>query len=264
MTQETFQLTAEVAEVYEARFVPAFFAQWANRLLDAAEVTAGQRVLDVACGTGILARTAADRVGPTGSVVGVDLSEAMLAVARRVRPDLDWRQGDAAALPFGDGEFDLVGSQMAAMFFPDPAAAVREMRRVARPAGAVAVLVPGTLAANRPYELFVDVVTRHAGPDARNLITTYFALGDRDALAEVMAGAGLVVTQATETVGRMGFGSTDELVTVEIDSTPLGERLSPAAREGILTDCRAALARWTTAGDLRFPFTSNLVVAQPG
>jgi ubiquinone/menaquinone biosynthesis C-methylase UbiE len=263
MAQETFQLSAEVAEVYEARFVPAFFAQWATRLLEVAEVTVGQRVLDVACGTGILARTAAERVGPAGSVVGVDLSDAMLTVARRVRPDLDWRQGDAAALPCGDGEFDVVASQMALMFFPDPDAAVREMRRAARPDGTVAVLVPATLAANPAYELFVDVVTRHAGPDARNLVTTYFALGDRDALAGLIGGAGLRVIRAEPTVGQMGFGSIDELVTVEIDSTPLGERLDPSARERILADCRPLFAPWQGAdGTLRFDFESTVVVAR--
>ena len=112
-TQETFQLTAEMAEAYEARFVPAFFAQWAPRLLDAVGVSPGDRVLDVACGTGIVARTAASRVGPSGSVVGVDLSEAMLAVARRIRPDLRWVRGDAGALPLPDADFDTVVSQMA-------------------------------------------------------------------------------------------------------------------------------------------------------
>ena len=79
--------------------MPAFFAQWAPSLCEAAGIAAGQRVLDVACGTGIVARTAAEIVGPA-NVVGVDLNEAMLTVARRVRPDIDWRQGDVAALPF--------------------------------------------------------------------------------------------------------------------------------------------------------------------
>src|SRR4029453_8814510 len=142
-THEAFQLTAEVAEVYEARFVPAFFAQWAPRILDVTGVAGGHQVLDVACGTGVVARAAAERVGASGSVVGVDMSEAMLAVARRVRPDLPWRRGDAAALPFGDGEFDVVVCQMAMMFFPDPVRALREMSRVARPAGWVGVVVSG-------------------------------------------------------------------------------------------------------------------------
>ena len=161
---ETFQLTAELAEAYEAHFVPAFFAQWAPPLLDAAGVASGQRVLDVACGTGIVARTAAGRVGPGGAVTGLDLNEAMLAVARRIRPDLTWRQGDAAALPFESGTFDAVLSQMALMFFPDPAGALREMARVARSGGAVAVLIPAGTDRNPPYQRFEDIVARHAGP----------------------------------------------------------------------------------------------------
>src|SRR5215510_7095456 len=143
MAQETFQLSAEVAEVYEAAFVPAFFAQWAPRLLDAAGVDHGQRVLDVACGTGIVARQASSRVGPSGSVVGLDLSEAMLTVAGRVAPDLDWVQGSADAMPLPSGSFDTVVSQMALMFFPDPAAALREMGRVVSPQGTIGVLIPG-------------------------------------------------------------------------------------------------------------------------
>ena len=98
---ETFQITPEQAQAYEELFVPALFAQWAPMMVDLADLREGQRVLDVACGTGVAARAAADRVGGSGAVVGVDLNPAMLEVARRVRPDIEWRQGDVcgAALP---------------------------------------------------------------------------------------------------------------------------------------------------------------------
>src|SRR5262245_39172787 len=109
---ESFQIPIEAAEFYESAFVPAFFAQWAPILCDQAAIAPGQRVLDVGCGTGIVARTAADRVVPGGTVTGVDLNEAMLTVARRVRPDIDYRQSDAAALPLPDESFDAVVSQM--------------------------------------------------------------------------------------------------------------------------------------------------------
>ena len=122
---ETFQLSMAAAEAYEARFVPALFAEWAPHLVELAGVAPGQAVLDVACGTGIVARTAADTLEGAGRVVGLDLNEAMLAVARRVRPDIEWRQGDAASLPFPDGSFDTVLCQMALMFFPDRARALR-------------------------------------------------------------------------------------------------------------------------------------------
>ena len=141
---ETFQLSAVAAEAYESTFVPALFAEWAPHLCDLAGVRPGQRVLDVACGTGIVARVAADRLAGAGRVVGVDLNEAMLAVARRVRPDLEWRQGDAEALPFPPASFDRVLCQMALMFFPDRARALREMRRVAAPDGVAAFVVPAT------------------------------------------------------------------------------------------------------------------------
>ena len=126
---ESFQIPIEAAELYESAFVPGFFAQWAPILCGAAGVTSGQAVLDVACGTGIVARTAADLVGGGGSVVGLDLNEAMLTVAGRVRPDIEWRQGDSAALPFADRSFDVALCQMALMFFADRRRALQEMAR---------------------------------------------------------------------------------------------------------------------------------------
>ena len=148
---ETFQLSVEAAEVYEARFVPAIFGEWAPHLVEAAGVAPGQAVLDVACGTGVVARTAADRMGGRGRVVGLDLNEGMLAVAGRLRPDIEWRQGDAAELPFEAGSFDAVLCQSALMFFPDRAGALREMARVATPGGTVAVQVWDRLEAQEGF-----------------------------------------------------------------------------------------------------------------
>src|SRR4029453_3367859 len=130
---ETFQLSAAAAEAYESTFVPALFAEWAPHLCDLAGVRPGQRVLDVAGGTGMFARVAADRLAGAGRVVGVDLKEAMLAVARRVRPDFEWRRGDAEALPFPPASFDRVLCQMALMFFPDRARGRRGRRRACEP-----------------------------------------------------------------------------------------------------------------------------------
>jgi SAM-dependent methyltransferase len=258
----SFQLTAEAAEAYEAFFVPAFFAQWAPRLLDAAGVGAGQRVLDVACGTGIVARGASARVAGTGSVVGLDLNEAMLAVARRISPEVDWRAGAAAALPFADGEFDVTLSQMAMMFFPDPGAALREMARVTRRGGTVGVLLPGPLAASPPYVAFVDIVSRHAGPEARALVTTYFSLGDPDRLTSLFTAAGLLVTATCRQVGSARYDSIEHFVTIEIDGTPLAQSLDPAVRAGILAECGEALAPYQVpGGPALIPIECTTVVA---
>ena len=260
---ETFQIPLEIAEFYEAAFVPAFFAQWAPTLCDAAGVAPGHRVLDVACGTGIVTRTAAERVAPHGVAVGVDLNEAMLTVARRVRPDIDYRRADAAALPFDDASFHAVVSQMALMFFPDRAASLREMARVAVPGGTVAVLVPGALAHQESFARFADLVAGHAGDDARALLGTYFVCGDLDALVALVASAGLEVTAAHTEVGTYRAPSVDAFVTTEIESTPLVQRISDEVYARIRHNARAVLSPFTTTdGRVEAPFESNLVVAR--
>jgi ubiquinone/menaquinone biosynthesis C-methylase UbiE len=135
------QVTASAAEVYEEFYLPALFQEWTGPMLEAARVEPGARVLDVACGTGVLARALTERVGPRGSVVGLDINEGMLTVARRVSPRVEWRAGAAEALPFEAESFDAVLSQFGLMFFDDRRAAIREMQRVLKPGGRLAVAV---------------------------------------------------------------------------------------------------------------------------
>jgi ubiquinone/menaquinone biosynthesis C-methylase UbiE len=126
--QERWQVSSDAAEVYESCFVPAIFGAWAGPVADAAGIRAGDKVLDVGCGTGVLAREAMGRVGPEGRVVGLDLNAGMLAVAARTEPRIEWRQGDAVSLPFEDASFDVVVSQFALMYFPDRAASLSSAR----------------------------------------------------------------------------------------------------------------------------------------
>jgi ubiquinone/menaquinone biosynthesis C-methylase UbiE len=258
---ETFQIPIEAAEAYEASFVPAFFAQWAPPLCAAAGLQAGQRVLDVACGTGIVARTAAELVGAP-NVTGVDLNEAMLTVARRVRPDIDYRQGDAASLPFVDRSFDAVLCQMALMLFPDRAAAIAEMGRVCTVGGAIAVAVPGNLAEQPAYGPFVDMAARHAGPEARSLLSSYFSCGDVDELVALFEQAGLRVAGVHSEHGTARFPSVDALVATEIDSTPLATRITPEIHEQVRLGAHQVLAPFTTSdGRLEAPFHTYVLAA---
>ena len=117
-------------EMYERFLVGPLFQPWADVLLDRVSLAAGDRVLDVACGTGIVARRAKERLGEAGQVVGVDVSPQMLTIARDVAPDIDWREGNASALPVGAAEkFDVVVCQQGLQFFPDKSAASAQMRR---------------------------------------------------------------------------------------------------------------------------------------
>src|SRR5919108_5331348 len=127
MTEPTLQAQIDAANAYEALFVPALFGQWAPRVADAAQIQPGQRVLDVGCGTGVLAREVASRMGSSGRVAGIDPSPGMVAVAKQLAPTVDWREGLAESLPFPDQSFDAVVSQFGLMFFTDRRQALREM-----------------------------------------------------------------------------------------------------------------------------------------
>src|SRR5262249_5729461 len=124
---KTGQVSPEAAQLYERFFVPALFDQWPGQLLDLAGVGVGDEVLDVACGTGVLARAARARVAPTGTVTGLDLNEGMLAVAADAEPGVTWVQGSAESLPMPEDTFDAVFSLFGLMFFAEPRTAVGEM-----------------------------------------------------------------------------------------------------------------------------------------
>ena len=260
---ETFQLSDTAAEAYERIFVPALFAEWAARLVEVAGISAGQRVLDVACGTGIVARTAADRLAGRGRVAGVDCNEGMLAVARRLRPDLEWHRGDAADLPFPPGSFDAVLCQAALMYFPDRIAALRDMRRVASGDGPVVVQVWGALDVQPAYQVFADIASRHIGDRATELISAYFCLGDHDLVADLLLRAGLSVTTARTHVGTVRFGSIDEFVKAELDGSPLAEHLDTATYARLMADCREELGQFIAAdGTTRLPIEGHIVAAR--
>lgn len=260
---ETFQISLDAAEVYEDRFVPALFGEWAPHLIDIAGVAPGRSVLDVACGTGIVARAAADALDERGRVVGLDINEGMLAVARRLRPDIDWQQGDAADLPFPDASFDVVLCQAALMFFPDRAQALREMARVVTDDGTVGIQVWGSLDSQPGYGPFIDVAARHAGPEAIDLLSAYWVLGDLDLIAALLEAGGLEVTATRTRVGTARFGSIDELVKTEVTSTPLIDRISDDVYRKILDDSRAALASFVSEeGVAEIPIQGHLISAR--
>jgi ubiquinone/menaquinone biosynthesis C-methylase UbiE len=256
---ETFQVSPEIAELYEAQFVPALFADWAPHTVAAAGIEARSRVLDVACGTGIVARTAADQID-TDRITGVDANQAMLDVAQRVRPEINWEQGVVDDLPFTDNAFDAVLCQMAMMFFPDRANAMQQMARVTAPAGSLVVCVPSNLERQPAYAPFVEMVVQHAGRDAQSLLSTYFSCGDLDVLTRLMEHAGLHDVHGHTRMGTLKTPSVEAFVRTEVESTPLVERLDDDVYAQIRHDAVAVLAPFTTAdGRADVPIEGHVV-----
>lgn len=261
---QSFQIPLETAELYESRFVPALFADWAPHVVAMGDVTQGQSVLDVACGTGVVARAAAERAGPDGRVVGVDLNRAMLTVAARVCPDVELREADVTTLPFDDGEFDAALCQMAMMFFPDRRAALHEIGRVVRPDGAVVVMVPSSLEAQPAYRPLVELAARHAGPEAVDMLGTYWTCGDLDDLLTTFRDAGLDIVATRTRMGTARFESIDDFVAVEVESTPVRELLSGDEFDSLRRAANRVLAEFVRSdGRAEIPIEGHLVAARP-
>lgn len=260
---ETFQISLPQAEAYEQHFVPALFGQWVPTLLDLAELRRGQRVLDVACGTGVVARQAAELVGDPSLVTGLDLNPAMLEVAARVQPDIDWRTGDAAALPFGAGEYDAVVCQSALMFLTDRAGAVAEMARVVAPGGSVTLQSYAPVADQPGYGPFVETVVRHAGEETRAPLDLYWSAGDPDDLTAWCRTAGLTGIRTQARLGTARFPSVRALAETEIRGTPLSDRVTDETFERIVAECGDVLAgHVTAAGSLDLPIRAVFVTGR--
>jgi ubiquinone/menaquinone biosynthesis C-methylase UbiE len=260
---ETFQIPLGTAEMYESKFVPCLFADWAPHVVEMGDVSAGHSVLDAACGTGIVARTATQRVGSDGLVVGIDLNQAMLTVAERVCPGVELRQADIISLPFDDATFDVVLCQMALMFFPDRTAAIREMGRVAKPHGTVVVMVPSSLDAQPAYRPLVELAARHAGPEAVAMLSAYWACGDLEELLGTMRDAGLEALSTRTRMGTARFDSIDEFVSVEVESTPVRERLADHEYDTLRREANCVLEEFVAAdGTVQIPIEGHLVAAR--
>ena len=162
-------------------------SQGIDKSAEAASVKPGDSVLDVGCGTGVLSREVADRAGSDGRVFGLDVNEDMLALTRRICPDIDWHQGDAGELPFDDTSFEAVVSQFALMFVPDQMAALQEMWRVLASGGRLAATVwwqsPG-------YPVLAEIARERIGEDVATAVMDSFSLGDRAKLLKLFRSAG--------------------------------------------------------------------------
>lgn len=265
-----WQLAEDSADAYERYLVPVIFAAMSERLLDLAEVKAGERVLDVGCGTGIVARRAALRVGRPGAVVGLDLNEGMLRVARResraVEPAIEWREGDAAALPFPDAAFDVVACQQALQFFSEPDKALRGMRRVLAPHGRAAIAVLRPIRHSPAYVPIAEALDRRVGPTAGAMMRSPFPPWDREQLREVVARGGFRQVHVRIEVGTIRYPSAAEMLRQEAASSPLAgplAALKPEVRDALIQDVEGGLRDYQDDDGVAFPMETFVALARP-
>jgi SAM-dependent methyltransferase len=259
---ERWQVSTDAAEVYESCFVPAIFGAWAAPVAAAAGTGMGHKVLDVGCGTGVLAREALRRVGPEGQVVGLDLNAGMLAVASRAEPKIEWRQGDAASLPFRDASFDIVVSQFALMYFPDRVRSLSEMWRTLASGGRLAVAVWAPLHRARGFQVLVDIAARQCGDEAAAVLAAPFVLGDQGEVARLFVDGGIPEAELALHEGSVRFSSVKEFIRVEVKGSPLAGMLSDDAMEALAAESERALAELVMpSGEIVMPLDAHIVTA---
>jgi ubiquinone/menaquinone biosynthesis C-methylase UbiE len=269
-SQPQWHFVGSVPENYERYLVPDIFVSWAEDLVEMAALRPGERVLDIACGTGIVARVAARKLGGSGSVLGLDLSAPMLETARAAAAAegmaVEWREGSAVKLPLPDAAFDVVLCQQGLQFFPDRVTALREMYRVLILGGRLMLSVWGPIERSPGFAVLAEALARHVGPDAGTLMTTGpFSLSDAEELRELIAEASFKDITIYSTAKTLWFPSSHEFVLRYAAGSALASLVAHSddkARAGLLAEVAAKLRSAIDNRGLRFPMESNLVVAR--
>lgn len=265
------QTLGSPAEAYERYIVPGIFGPRSGPLLARVRPQPGERVLDLACGTGVVTRLVAPMVAPAGSVVGLDVSPAMLDIARSApRPDgavVEWLQANATDIPLPDGDVDVVVCQQGLQFFPDRDRSVREMHRVLRTGGRVAISVWRSLAHNTVPDALNAAMLKRLGVPAG---AAPYSLGDEDDLRRMLVDAGFTDISIDEETAPATFESSKLYVDVLVEGgaavIPALSEMTPEergeARAQLHADLADQLSEYETGGVFCFPMSTHVAVAR--
>ncbi len=265
MNQDLSDDLIDAGRGYEALFVPALFEVWTKHLVEGAGVREGAHVLDVACGTGVLARSALSKTGSGGRVVGADPAPGMLAAAKELEPSIDWVLCSAEALEFDDRAFDCVVSQFGMMFFEDRNKSAQEMFRVLKPGGLLAIAVWQSVDHNPAYADVIGVLDEHVGSAAANALRLPYSLGNSDEVIAALESGGFRDIHVESKTEVAKFPSSRRMVEAELRGwLPLFDIfLTEDEINDVLIDSDKALGKYAgPAGEAVFPTSAHIYTAQ--
>ena len=266
-TDGQWHLTLEAARLYERVVARHILGPWAPSLVDAARLAAGERVLDLACGTGVVARLAAQRTSPSGRVTGVDLNAGMISVARSLpAPEgaqVEWLEGSALAVPLPDAGVDIVLCQQGLQFFPDKALALREMRRVLDRGGRLALSV---WSGSGIYNSTVgEALTRFAGEDTASRFLASRKVPAKEDLERLAVEAGFSDVKVRIDRMNVHLPRLDGFVLEHLAGTPVAgsiAALDAESRKNIGASVMRELQRFNDGDGVTYPEEIHLVTAR--
>jgi ubiquinone/menaquinone biosynthesis C-methylase UbiE len=267
MASDHVGFVGSVPEIYERHMGPVFFVPYARDLARRVVVPPRGRVLEIACGTGMLTRHVAATLDPSTSITATDLNDAMLAVARTTvnAPNVEWKTADATALPFADRSFDAVVCQFGVMFFPDRVAAAREVRRVLRPGGSFWFSVWNSLDENPIGRIPQETIAGFFDAGPPTFYEVPFGYHDRAQIASDLRAAGFGTIDVHQVDLDGHAVSADSAALGIVQGTPMvaivRERAN-APMDAVTAAVSAALAREYGTTDLRIPLRAMVVHAR--
>lgn len=264
MAKDTFQLSGNAAGIYEEQKVPAIFRPLAHASLDVLSIRDDDKVLDVACGTGVVGREVMKRLGPEGSVAGVDLNAGMIDVARELTKadasNFEWHVADVTAMPFDDRTFSLAICQQGLQFFPDEDAAFREMHRVLRPAGRIAITVWAGV--NEFFKSLAAALSRHVSEDVGEKSLAPFQYAGMASLPDRLSDIGLEGISVQKLSIIREIYDPETAIPKEILGNPVGHAVSQkgtAVIQRIVDEVMSDLSHCVDGGKLSAPQEANLI-----
>lgn len=266
-TSTQWQLARDAAERYERILVPAILGPGARTLVEWSDLRDGEAVVDIGCGTGAAARFAAERVGASGRVAGVDVNSGMIDVAKSVAPVqgavIEWFEHNAYQLPFTEGEFDAALCAQTLQFLDDQPRALAEIHRILKPGGRVAVSLWCDIRESPYFHVLVQAVTKNIGAETATGLRAAFGLSDAKTIRALLTGAGFKNVKAIVKQLYLELPKPQDFVPRHVSATPMSTGFyaaSEEARRAVVHDVSEQLVPYKTDQGIRVPFSMHLVM----
>ena len=257
---ESYQLNIKEAKFYEKHFVPTLFKKWAELIVEELNLEPSNQVLDIACGTGIVARTVLKKGIESIDITGCDLNAGMLQVASEIAPNITWTVGNAEHLPFENNSFDKISCQFGVMFFQDPIAALNEMIRVLDSNGKIIISIWNTIEENEGYYDLLILLEKIGEPELGSILRSPFILGKKQKIEELIKASNVQNFKLETIQAGVEFPSIEYWIDCDIKASPIATRISEEQYSYLVDDAKIKLNHYVdSTGKVRFNLSAHIV-----